>query len=400
MTSLPVTPLKRPKFRRVWIILVVLLAAGSGVIAYQWRQTSTARFLAGRCHELSEQSNWEELEATARRWAKLEPQVADPWLSLAEAAEAKKDWQTVADCLGHIPRNDERAVPSLARKSVIEFENLNRPWEGLKTCDQLLEINPLVLMAHKQSVFFCAMTLQRSEMVRRIRRAIRLRRESPESYVFLVSASWFYGSSLYRHNTHWLKADPDNETFQVAQAMQIYMSEAKTNLEEAAQYEHIPPVEEMLRKYPHNSELLAYLLDRAMEEGEVERAKELYAAVPVKATMDDARFCRARGWLALVEGDLQTSKDAYLRAFSIDPYWWKLHHQLMDVFRRLGQREQAEAFLRIYEVSLRVHHKIIELNRSSESFGDAYFREPLLQLAELVGDTEVVDALRERLARR
>ena len=66
-----------------------------------------------------------------------------------------------------------------------------------------------------------------------VRRAIRLRRESPESYVFLVSASWLYPGSMYRTNTRWLESDPKSETFQVAQAMQVYTSQAKSDPERA-----------------------------------------------------------------------------------------------------------------------------------------------------------------------
>jgi tetratricopeptide (TPR) repeat protein len=391
--------IKAPVHMRRWIWLTMMLAA-SGLISYWsyhiWRD-QTLRAFAVQCEQFSKQSQWDQLTKISKQWSDLQPDRAEPWLYRAEAAEAVQDWQTIADCLARLPRNDRRIVPALARKAGIEFENLNLPWDGLKTLDELIRIDSRVLLAHKQSIFLHAMTLQRAEMVRRIRAAIRVHRESPESYVYLAGASWFYGSSLYKHNTHWLQSNQSDETFQVARAMQIYMSEAKTNLEEAARYEHIPTAEELLLQFPHNLELLAYFLNLSMENGDLSRVEELLAAVPPELADDDARVWRARAWLADSSGDLLLAAESLRRAFAIDPYWYKVHYQLHDVLRRLEDIEQSNRFLQIYEVSLPLAKMIMEMNQSSEAFDNIAFRELLLKLADLVGDDEVATALRNRM---
>lgn len=392
---------KKQAMHRKHRIALIALLLGAALItltwgSYAWRR-ATLRQLAADSSAASSRHEWSKLEEVSHRWAELEPERAEPWLFRAEAAEALQDWSLMATCLGKIPHSDRRAIASLARKAGLEFEYLNRPWDGLATCDEIIKLDPRVLLAHKQAIFFTAMTLQRAEMVKRVRAAIRVRRESPESYVYLASASWFYGSSLYRHNTHWLESNPEDETFQVAQAMQIYMSEAKTNPAEAHKYEHIPPATELLQRYPHNLELLAYFINLAIEAGDADQVEQYLTAVPNEFLDSDARILRARAWKADTQGELSSAEELLRKAFELDPYWWKVHFQLHDLFRRLGNEEDSRRFLKIYDVSLPLAKTITEMNRSYDAFDDATFRTRLLTLSELVGDEEVAAALRSRL---
>src|SRR5690348_9400892 len=288
------------------LALVVCLSVGYGGHRH-WRRAQV-RALHQQCAKLGAANDWNALASVAAEWAALEPQRADPWIYRAQAAEELKDWAEMVAYLDRVPRSDSRAIGALVRKAITEFEKLNRPWDGIKTCDAVLALDERVLIAHKQSIFFCAMTLQRAELVRRVRRAIQLRRESPESYVYLVGASWLYMGSVYRHNSHWLGADPENETFQVARALQVYVGEVKSDLEQAAQFEHIPPDEELLRKYPHNQELVAYFLNRCISEGDVERVRGLLEAVPAQLAEQDPRFWRARAWCEDAGGDLEAAE--------------------------------------------------------------------------------------------
>lgn len=387
---------------RWWLLLLLALMVGAPAGRWfysSWRRESVADFNRA-CRELSTRQKWRELSELSERWSDIEPARAEPWLYRAGAAEGLEDWAGVVQYLDRVPRDDGRAVGALVRKAVAEFEQLNRPWDGLRTCDEVLELEPRVLIAHKQSIFFDAMTLQRAEMVRRIRRAIEVRRESPESYVYLISASWFYSGSLYRHNTRWLEGDPDDETFQVAQALQVYTSQAKSDLERAADFEHIPPAEELLLKYPHNLELVAYFLNRSITDGDLERVQMLLQAIPRDRADADARFWRARAWCEDALGDLESAERSLRRAFALDPYWWQIHFQLHDLLRRLGRPDESARFLEIYKVSKDLSTAIMTMNRSEEGFDDPEFSRSLLKLAELVGDDEVTAALRQRASPR
>ncbi len=376
------------------IALVVLL---SGYWSWHAWHVRTVQSLHQECRKLSAQKRWDELTLTAERWVRLEPGKAEPWLFSAEAAEGRRDWIQHVEFLSHVPATDRRAAAAWLRKATVEFEYLNRPWDGSRSCDRVLQLDPRVLIAHKQSIFFHAMTLQRAELVRRIRQAIRVRRESPESYVYLISATWLYSGSLYRHNAQWLKDDPDNETFRVAQALQIYASEAKQDKEHSAEFAHIPPAEELLKQYPRNLELIAFFLKQSVSEGDRDRVVELLGRLPPEIADRDPRCWVARAWLQELDRDLPGAEKSLRRAYELDPYWWQVHYQLHDVLRRMNRPDEAAAWLKIYDVSHDLAIQITGLNRSENGFDDPKFCVSLLKLAQLVDDREVVAALEERV---
>jgi len=384
--------------RRWWLALPVLIgcmAIAYGITSHSRRNAAVN--LGRQCREFSAAKNWESLARASQTWSEVEPQKADPWLFRAEAAEAVKDWENVVRFLDRIPRTDSRMPAALVRKAVAEFEVLNRPWDGVRTCDELLEIEPRVLIAHKQTIFFFAMTLQRKEMVRRIRQAIHVRRESPESYVYLISASWLYSGSLYRHNNKWLESDPDSELFQVGRAMQVYASQAKTDLEHKAEFEHIPEPEALLERYPHNLELVAWFLNRSISEGDLDRVRELLLAVPSDIADGDARFWRARAWCEDADGDFDQAEASLRQAFELDPYWWQIHFQLHDLFRRLGRLDESAHFFKLYQTSKGLSTTIRTLEQSVEALDQRNFLRSARELAGLVKDDEVAQALDERL---
>lgn len=385
--------------RRGWLVGLALIGCVSLVcgLFYRWHTTSAAA-LGRQCRILSAHGKWPELAIASAQWARAEPQAADPWLSRAEAAEGLEDWAHVVQYLDRVPRSDSRATAALIRKATVEFENLNRPRDGVKTCDEVLELDPRVLMAHKQPIFFYAMTLQRAEMVRRVRRAIQLRRESPESYVYLVGAHWLYSASLYRHNTHWLESDPQSEIFQVAQALQVYVSEAKSEPQRAPEFEHIPPEEQLLQKYPHNLELVAYFLNRSISEGDLDRVHDLLEAVPFHLADADPRFWRARAWCDDANGDFAAAEKSLRRAFALDPYWWQIHFQLHDLLRRLGRTEESARFFEMYRIAKALAAEIKALTQSAETLNNQKFLQSLLKLAEFAEDDDLASALRDRLS--
>ncbi len=388
------------KSRRWWFLLLVTLIAAAP-IGYATRQVMYNRAIAAceqQCQELKIEKNWSELAKVSESWSKIEPDAADPWLYRGEAAEEISDWKSLVQYLDRVPRSDTRAVPALLKKSIVEFEKLNRPFDGAKTCDQVLELNPQVTAAHKQTVFFYMMTLQRREALARIRRAIRLGRESPETYVFLVSASWLNPASLYHNNTIWLESDPESEIFEVARAMPIYYTSAKDDPKQAAAVEHIPTTEKLLEKYPHNPELLSFIISLSITNGDLERVQELVKAFPENLAEKDPRYWRARAWCEEALGDVDQAEKSLRRGFALDPYWWIIHFQLHDLLRRQQRLDEAAYFFKVYKLSKDLSIEITGLNNSPESLDEKKFCRELLVLAELIEDDEVIHTLKRRVA--
>jgi tetratricopeptide (TPR) repeat protein len=405
MSSQPSGLTRLDEFRRGWRGVVSLCVAALAVLlagwgGWSWRQRANLERYQAECVERNAEQDWKGLAEVAKKWSDLEPTEAEPWLFRAAAAEGVKDWAGLVGLLDRVPRSSPKAVPALIRKAVAEFEPLNQPWDGLKTCDEVLRLEPKVLIAHKQAIFFCAMTMQRREMVRRIRAAIRERRESPESYVYLVGASWLNPGAAYRHNSRWLEREPDNETFLVARAVRVYGSQAKKDKERSAEFEHIPEAAQMLERFPRNLELIAWFLNLAITDGDVERVRSLLERVPDEERERDTRVLRARSWLEDADGKPDEAEALLSKALTIDPYWWQLHFQRHDLARRAGRAADAERFLEIYKCAKDASVAIMTMNRTETGFEDPVFLGSLSKLVDQVGDTEVSVALKERLAAR
>lgn len=403
MISELATPTSRTVTRRirfVWLIpllAILVLAVPISQFARQYLRERALIALDRDAYELKRQKNWEELKKVSEKWSILQPESADAWLYRAEAAEALEDWESMVDFLDHVPRTDPRAVGALLSKSITEFEKLNRPFAGAKTCDEVLELNPLVMVAHKQTIFFYMMTLQRKEALWRIRRAIKLRRESPETYVFLVSAHWLNPAALYQNNTIWLEGNPDSEIFEVARAMPIYTTAAKDDPKQAAVVEHIPTAEKLLEKYPHNPELLSFFINQSITNGDLERVQSLLAAFPPEIAETDARFWRAKAWCEEILEDLEAAERSLRRGFELDRYWWVIHFQLHDLLRRQGRTEEATWFFNAYKIAKDLSIEITSLNKSPENLDELKFCRELLVLAELIEDDEIANTLKERV---
>ncbi len=382
-------------FRWRWLLIVVCVL-GLVVLSGWWLRysKSSARDAAAReCRTLRAAKQWKRLAEVARRWSEWDADNADPWLYRAESAEEMREAVSTAEYLSRVPEKDPRAALALVKLATLQFEVLNHPREGEKTCERILRINPKVTQAHGQLIFYALSTLQRQELIRRIRAAIRVRRESPECYVFLAGTHWLYPANLYRLNTHWLKSEPDSEMYQVARAMQVYTSNAKTNPERAAEFEDIPTAEELLRKFPHNTEVLAYHLENRIEDGDVEVVEKLLKASD-PTTLHDARFWRAKAWLQDTNGDSEAAEASLKRALEIDPYWWKLHFQLMEIYRRYQRSDEFGRMSEIYEKSKRLS-KIITTLDDGKSPGSEFY-DLMLFLAIASGDDLVANALRFR----
>ncbi len=372
-------------------ILVVL------IFAIRWwaleAKVAARKRTEQECRRLRDSKQWQQLADVAQRWSEWDPLQASAWLYRAEASEHDRDAVKTAEYLSHVPETDPRAVVALGALVSLQFEVLNQPLQGVLNCQRILRIDPRVTSAHRQLIFFLLSTLQRPEMIRRIREAIELRRESPESYVFLAGADWIYPSNLYSLNTHWLESEPDSELFQVGRAMQVYNSNAKSHPERSKDFEQIPTADQLLLSFPHNLEILAYHLENQMANGQADAVQSLVDAAPEGMT-EDARFWIAKAWLQDQRGETQQAETSLKRALAIDPYWWKVHFQLLDLYRRQDKAEDAAKFHAIYQNSKKLAKLIADLQDGTAAGPEFY--KLLLSVADSLKDTTVSNALRHR----
>lgn len=401
---------KRRASRLIWrrfllpgILVLVILPAGIWGL-YQWRE-SARQLLVKQCQQLQAEKNWNELRKSADQLARIEPASAEPWIYKAAACEETKDFEGMIAAIDRVGETNPRFGELHVRKLLAEFRELNRPLDGLKTCDRILEVNPLVMKAHEESINFCVLTLQRAEMVRRIRRAIICRRERPEDYVFLATASWFVHSGVFSANSSWLKSNPV-EVFAVAQAVPVYLSHGKTG-ENAEKFADVPPVEQLFNRYPENLELLNYLIQNYIDFGNMKAAETLLDRVPkTKDAENDARLWRARSVCQDAKGDLPAAAESLQQSLRCDPYWWKVHYELHQIYHRMGQQELADRLHAIYEAGRPAAESISMINyylgfegKTKEfTLSNKKLLAPILKVALMVEDWDVAHALQDRIA--
>lgn len=391
------------RFRVASILVFFALPVGLWGFYQLWQRSRHQ--LVEKCQRLQAEKNWNELRKSADQLAMIEPASAEPYIYKAAACEETKDFEAMVAAIDRIAESHPRFAELQVRKILAEFRELNRPLDGLKTCDRLLDINPLVMQAHEQSINFCLLTLQRAEMVRRIRRAINCRRERPEDYVFLATASWFYHAAVYAASTSWLKSNP-SEVFEVAQALPVYLVHGKTG-ENADRFVDIVTPEQMFNRYPDNLELLNYLIQNYIDYGNMKAVEVLLDRVPKTIAAEiDARLWRVRAVCAETKGDLSAAADFLQKAFQCDPYWWKVHYDLHQIYHRLGKQELANRFHAIYEagrpvaesISMINFHLSLENKNKEFSLANKKLLLPIFRVAMMIEDRDVVEAIRIRIA--
>lgn len=326
------------------------------------------------------------------QWSALNQRSAEAFLFRADAAQHLGDFASAASLMESVPESDPKALPTYVSLATLQFGPLNRPLDGVKTCERILQIEPRTTSAHQQLITFYAMTCQRERLERQIRFAIKNLREPPQAYVYLFLADTMRIADGQESNERWLKTYPDSELFQVARVMQ--MPEPENGIKNSAGSDKYSLADSMLERFPNNLELLAYKLDLSIRRGNVEDVMSILKRLPVEAD-DDSRFWRAKGWLHLNRDEIAKSREALNHAIELYPQDWNARNWLADSLRREGRFDEAEALNEIVLLSRRLRERITSAGTDSKVPSEIL--EDLFEFANRCGDSQVATALDRRL---
>jgi tetratricopeptide (TPR) repeat protein len=370
-----------------------------------WRARSTPSIggLRRLCRDAVRARQWSALQASSERWTAIAPESGEAWVFLAEACQQQQQFEQALQCLDRVPESAPEAEAALTAQMELQFGPLNRPREGAETCERILSRNPQSLVARQRLIFFLTMTLQRVRLIHEIRRALDSGTEPREAYVYLFFADSLRFDNGAELNGQWLSHDPESELFEVGEAIFIAETlDASVSMDdrEAAQAARRalarkgPVMEQLLKKYPHNAELLAYQLRESVLTGNVSRAVELLAQAPADAE-EDNRFWRFKGWVRAQRGELAAAESDYRHALELHPLDWGTRHLLAELLQR-QQRPEEVARLRELVNRANALRRAIHLAPSAS-------RVPPPTLVELAtyaadcGDAQMAAALRHRL---
>ena len=391
---------------RLWWRLTlggVLLVMALGLILVgrsQYRNWNDrqGKELARRCRALREQLNWATLADVSRQWERLEPSNANPILFQAEAAQGQSDFLRAADLLSRVPEKNAKRIPAQIERTALLFGPVNRPLEAVAACHEILAQEPRSFTPRQRLIYFYAMTLQRSEMLREIRQSLDYHSEPLEAYVYLMLADELTFQDGFEVNNRWLNGNPNQEPFLVARTIHLWKnlsqelsktSDTKERLKLAQQL-----LTEYLDRYPHNLSVLTFFCELALVEGNTEWMAELLARA--SPDCEDSRYWRFRGWLHAAKEEYSEAEQAYRKSLRLFPLSWISQHEFADILRRQRAFAEVQTFQNRSLVGKALRQELLQIPNarvvSNELLGK------ILAYARDSGDQQVAESLQQRLS--
>ncbi|MBS0202862.1 MAG: tetratricopeptide repeat protein [Planctomycetes bacterium] len=348
------------RFILIAALTVAFVAAlGSPVAWRRWNDHRRSQ-LTRLCRTARQSQRWEDLQDLADDWTRWDPQNGDAWMQRGIAASARQAWGDAAESFWRIPDSDPQAIPAMIELSKLAFTHLNDPLKGVEACERILRIDPRTPGARQQLIWFYAMTLQRAKLLQQIREAIELQSEPREAYVYYFLLYSLRSQDAVDLNTRWLQATPDSELFLVARVInqpdpQSESPETPATLPAATESRgelstksKLDQVQELVIRFPHNLELIAYQAEERLTNGDVSAAAAILKNAPESAAQD-GRFWRFKGWLHESNNELDAAVAAYRRALELHPVDWNAMNRLAIVERRRQNLSEVEKLTNLVE---------------------------------------------------
>jgi len=393
----------QPRRRRFWIACVVaflflLVAIPIGLRHYgNWREQRSKDF-ARRCRANRQSMDWDKLASISDQWRNWDKKSAEAILFRAEAAQGLRDFRLAADILNEIPDKHPKRLGALIERSSLLFGPANRPLEGVKTCQQVLEIEPRAFAAHQRLIFFYALTFQQDELLRQIYKAIELGSEPIDAYVYLALADVLSFQNGFEVTNRWLADDVSQEIFLVSRTIHAWKNLSLVQPVDQETKEKMDLAEKLLREYldrfRSNISLLAFFLNLAVTNGEVGEAERLLSLFPDSATTD-SRYWRFKGWLHAARDEIADAENSYKESLNIYPLSWTVRHELADVLRRQKKYQQVSQMQQLALLGKDLRRELLELPDAKSVTKSILTK--IRDYSKLSGDDFVAGALTRRI---
>ncbi|WP_299461502.1 tetratricopeptide repeat protein [uncultured Gimesia sp.] len=389
---------KKSSDRRLTLLLILVFGGVFFFPISAWWNYSQIQQAEENSNRLLNEEKWGAAEQAARNWTRRAPQNADAWLALAEAYRQQQKFEETAEALGQLSDSDPRILKTLALRTDLLLAELHDPEKSLETCRRILKIDPRVDRAWQRLIYINAMMLLRLEMVKQIRQAIKLQCEPPEAYVYLLlsdSLNFSNGAPLVNS---WLTTHPENEDLEVARAIYIARSSIRQSMllkeSQLISGGDQSLITNCLKKYPQNCEVLAYFLEKSLDEGDLKRVAELLEHVPDNAEAD-SRFWRLKGRYLALHDQLDLAETSFQQALEWNPYDWRARLGLAEILRRKGAVKEATEMARIGNRGKLFSKKLMELQDPRSI--DRDLLQEIGEYAHDCGDIDVETSIQRRL---
>ena len=383
----------------IFAVLLLSLAAGWWGFAEYLEQARWKRRaeLNSKCRQLSDEGKWVELEQLAREWREWNPDSDESLLFLADARLNQGDIVEAQDYLQLLPDSSDKIIPSLLLASELQLGPGNLPLAAPETLERVLKIDPTSATAQQRLIFFYALTLQRTKMLKQLRQSVATRSEPIEAYVYLVLSSHMSLTNGISYASRWLQSNPDSELLKVARAVHY-----ADTMDSAASADEEPEAEKqaryqsmvnLLNEFPKNRALLRYFLRKKIQDFDVEAVGQMLEQIP--ESTDESLFWRYRGWYHTQKDELQKAERAYRKSLDLDRLDWHVWHELAGVLRRNGELDEAEEMQKISVVGKDLRKELRQMPNVAAVTPELLVR--IRDYAELCGDVLVTRSLSARI---
>lgn len=379
-------------FRWLGIALIVALLFPGLAFVHRYWKAAKENWYVSQCRELRSARKWADLRRISEQWSAWDPSAIDAKLFDADASTHLQDFAAAAELLSSIPESHPKSLPSLVALSTMQFGPLGRPLDGARTCERILRIDHRATAAHQQLIEFYAVTLQRRKLEQQIRYAIDCSREPPKAYIYLFLMDTMRIAGASESNSRWLEQAAGSELFEVARV--LHMPEPDNGVKSPSGDDKYSLADALLRRFPHNLEVLAYKVDVSLRSGDIQEVMALLSSLPAEAD-DDNRFWRAKGWLHLNRNELEKAQEALDHAISLFRMDWSARNLLADVLRKTGRLIEAEKLHELVQAARKLRTQINAIALDSDIPHEILSE--LASLANQCGDVQVSDSLNRRL---
>jgi tetratricopeptide (TPR) repeat protein len=393
----PVMPPARRSRRRLLLLAFAALCVVSASGYWGYRTWKTNAF-ATQCAELKKEKNWEKLREVAGQWTTWNPTDGTAWWMASSAALELDEYENLEFCLTQIPPTDPNYLVALVELANLQWSALNKPVEALATSEKALEIDPRVPEANARIISFYAMTGQRAKLLNAIRQAIRHHAEPREAYTYLLMSDVLAFTNSIETNSKWMKGAPNTLEFKVGMAVSTAMK-FQMDLEVSPDEETRKMAGEagrqlnsFLEANPDNPVLLAFLMNQAYRNGELEVMAKLLEKVGENAANDHMMWVY-KAWFHSQSGDTKQAEEAIQQALAIHPMSPLAHHEKAAILR-LQQHADTAKEQRIASCGRDLRTQMMQLTSAADI--TPVLMVQLHSYATECGDTEVADAIAQR----
>jgi len=326
-----------------WGLLGFLLftVVGGAIQSLAWWRNHELAQLSRQCRAARVNQDWKKLATVAEQWTQQQPDSGEAWVVRAMAAHETGELTLAAEYLENVPDDYPGAIPALLELSVLYFEPLRRPTQGVLACERILSLNPEIVIAHQRLCHYFAMTLQRDRLIRQVRESVRQRAETVDAYSYFVTLpDLIYGDTLERVE-NWLEVTPDEPSLIIASAL---LRTKDDSLKKGNDYEAMMTreLQGLHERFSEDLEILTTLLEIVAREGDVETLGQLLEKSPERSN-EDYRMWRIRSQYSLLTGNLDEALRSAEEAIRLYPMDWHSWHHFAGILRRKNKIREADA---------------------------------------------------------